>query len=314
MYFFIGFLIVFLSATLLGKILIPILHKLKFGQMEREEGMKSHQKKSGTPTMGGFIFIIPILVMSIVSAFLYKENIFPLISMLMFALVGFIDDYIKVVKKRNLGLRAYQKIILQVLFAFLLSLLSYKVQKGGFLLLPFSNFKSINLEIMIIPFSMFIFIALSNSVNLTDGLDGLCASVTTAVALFFFIFSYFLKSGLNSFALFLSAGCLGFLTVNKYPAKVFMGDTGSMALGGAIAGMAVINGLSLYLPFIGFIYMIETLSVIIQVVSFKTTGKRVFLMSPLHHHFEMLGFKETSVVFMFTAVTVFFCTLMIVFK
>lgn len=314
MYFFIGFLIVFLSATLLGKILIPILHKLKFGQMEREEGMKSHQKKSGTPTMGGFIFIIPILVMSIVSAFLYKENIFPLISMLMFALVGFIDDYIKVVKKRNLGLRAYQKIILQVLFAFLLSLLSYKVQKGGLLLLPFSNFKSINLEIMIIPFSMFIFIALSNSVNLTDGLDGLCASVTTAVALFFFIFSYFLKSGLNSFALFLSAGCLGFLTVNKYPAKVFMGDTGSMALGGAIAGMAVINGLSLYLPFIGFIYMIETLSVIIQVVSFKTTGKRVFLMSPLHHHFEMLGFKETRVVFMFTAVTVFFCTLMIVFK
>ncbi|MBR5152523.1 MAG: phospho-N-acetylmuramoyl-pentapeptide-transferase [Clostridia bacterium] len=313
----------FVIAVLCGKWLIPVLHRLKFGQEIRDEGPKWHEKKSGTPTMGGFIFISGIigsLLLVCVGLFFlggetpnFTDLSIMLLMMLAYAAIGFVDDYIKVILKRNLGLTAGQKFFLQMLVAAVF--LSWAVLGGHITTLIQIPFTSIQWEMgwMFIPFGVLVILASVNSVNLTDGLDGLAASVTLPVALFFLLIST--VRGVTDFAVALFAtallgGLLGFLVYNKYPAKVFMGDTGSLCLGGAVCAMAILTEQPLTLLVVGFVYVMESLSVIMQVTSFKLTGKRIFKMSPIHHHFEMCGWKETKIVAVFTLVTVVLCALM----
>ncbi len=305
-------LISFIITLILGPILIPLLKKLKVGQSIREEGPKSHLKKTGTPTMGGIIILIALIIMVLTSGMEDKDMyiLYVLIlSTLGFGTIGFIDDYIKVVKKRNLGLRAYQKLLGQILVATLLAVYQSSTSElGTKLIIPFVENQYIDLGILYIPFIIFVVVGTVNSVNLTDGLDGLASGVTLIVLSFFAIIA--LSWGRGSIAFFataLAGACLGFLIHNAYPAKVFMGDTGSLALGGAVSAIAILLNIPLIIPIVGGIYFIEALSVIIQVTSFKLTGKRVFLMSPLHHHYEQKGWKETKIVAVFWIFTVIFC-------
>ncbi len=324
-----------LTVILLGPIVIPFLRRLKVGQSIREEGPKSHiATKSGTPTMGGILIIVGILMAVLTSgtfvdgSFIYKVSFFsttyvgaesiigfltPLIIVIGFGVVGFLDDYIKVVLKRNLGLRAYQKLIGQLIFAFLLAYYGANYTPNGTkLLIPFVG-TYFDFGIFYIPLTMFAILGIVNGVNLTDGLDGLNSGVTFVVMLAFTIItnslmilsdiSYMAMSVLSSAT---AGACLGFLLYNKYPAKVFMGDTGSLALGGAVSVVAVLSNLTLLVPIIGGIYVLETLSVIIQVSYYKRTKKRVFRMTPIHHHFEECGWKETKVVNMFWLVSIIF--------
>ncbi len=304
-----AFLISLGIAYVIGPLMLPMLKKLKFGQTIREDGPASHLVKNGTPTMGGLIFIISVILTIAVSGRYSSEIWFALSFMLLFGLVGFMDDYIKVVLKRSLGLRAYQKIALQFLFALILAIYQKNNSPMGTeLIVPFFRDASLDLGILYVPFLVFVIIGITNSVNLTDGLDGLASSITFVVAIFFTFISIY--SGYGHLAIFMAAvsgGCVGFLRINKFPAKVFMGDTGSMALGGAVAAAAVILNLSLIVPIVGFIYFAESLSVIIQVFSFKVFKKRVFKMSPIHHHFELSGWKETKVVKVFYTITIVLC-------
>lgn len=276
---------------------IPMLKKMKFGQTVRTEGPQSHLSKNGTPTMGGVMIIISILVSTILFAGFNFYTIIALVSMLGFGIVGFLDDYIKVVKKRSLGLTPIQKIVGQVTLAVLipLSQVLFKPEMTK-LIIPFMDI-TLDLGILYIPFMAFVIIGTVNAVNLTDGLDGLSSSITVIVSMFFIVISLITQnSEISIFSASVMGACLGFLVFNKYPAKVFMGDTGSMALGGAVIGMATLTNLTLLIPIVGGIYFAEALSVIIQVISFKTRKKRVFKMAPLHHHFEQCGWKETKVV------------------
>ncbi|WFD09154.1 phospho-N-acetylmuramoyl-pentapeptide-transferase [Tepidibacter hydrothermalis] len=295
----------FVITLILGPIFIPMLQRLKFGQTVRDEGPKSHLVKNGTPTMGGIIMIIAILITCITTARVNKDMIFALISIIGFGLIGFIDDYIKVVLKRSLGLRAYQKLIGQFTLAIILAIYQSKTSiLGTQVIVPFLN-QNIDLGFLYVPFIVFVTVATVNSVNLTDGLDGLASGVTLIVGAFFAMIA--LQCGNTGIAIVSSAlvgACLGFLKFNAHPAKVFMGDTGSMALGGAVAAAAILMNLSLIIPIVGGIYFAESLSVIIQVTSFKLTGKRVFKMSPLHHHFELEGWHETKVVMVFWTVSI----------
>lgn len=309
-YIFRVILVSFIVAIVIGPMIITILRRLKVGQSIREEGPKSHIGKSGTPTMGGVIIIIAIIFSVLTSGCYDKEVWVILFSIIGFGLVGFIDDYKKVVLKRNLGLRAYQKILGQLFFAFFLALYSanYSID-GTRLLIPFVDMY-IDLGPFYIPFTVFVIIGTVNSVNLTDGLDGLASGVTLIVmAAFSLIASSLIKFnasyyGVSIVSAAISGACLGFLKHNAHPAKVFMGDTGSLALGGAVAAVAVVMNLTIFIPIIGAIYFLEAVSVIIQVFFFKTTGRRIFKMSPLHHHFEESGWKETKVVATFWIVTV----------
>ena len=312
-------LLAFSVTAALGPVFIPWLHKLKFGQEIRDEGPSWHKKKSGTPTMGGIMFIFGILagvlavfVISLIaknnSVEMYKAILMLLVS-LAFGLVGFIDDYIKVVKKRNLGLTASHKFILQMMFAVIyLIVLNFLGELECTVLIPFTRF-SFELPIWLyIPFLLFVVTGTVNAVNLTDGLDGLASSVTLVVALFFAVCAAF--SGFDGtvvYGMAVVGGMIGFLIYNKYPAKVFMGDTGSLFLGGAVVVMAIGMQMPIFLILAGFVYFAETLSVILQVASFKLTGKRIFKMSPIHHHFEMCGWKEKRIVFVFTLVTLVLC-------
>lgn len=302
-------IIAFLITLILGPIVIPMLKVLNIGQSIREEGPKSHISKSGTPTMGGLIMIIALIITVLSSGLLNKDMYILILSTLGFGLIGFIDDYIKVVKKRNLGLRAYQKLIGQIFLAVVLAIYQSSTSMlGTKLIIPFLKNQYLDMGILYIPFIAFVVVGTVNSVNLTDGLDGLASGVTLIVLSFFGLVS--LNWGMDSVSIFstaLSGVCLGFLMHNTYPAKVFMGDTGSMALGGAVSAVAILLNLPLIIPIVGGIYFIEALSVIIQVLSFKLTGKRVFLMSPLHHHFEHKGWKETKVVSVFWIITVILC-------
>lgn len=302
-------LISFIIALILGPIMIPLLKRLKIGQSIREEGPQSHLKKTGTPTMGGIIFIIALLITVFTSGMVDEKTYVLIFATLGFGLIGFIDDYIIVVKKTNLGLKAYQKIIGQLLFAALLAFYQYWISNGSpQLIVPFLQNKYLDLGIFYIPFIIFVIVGTVNSVNLTDGLDGLSSGVTIIVLSFFAIFA--LSKAMASVAIFslaLLGACLGFLMYNAYPAKIFMGDTGSLALGGAVSAIAVVLNLPLIIPIVGGIYFIEAISVIIQVTSFKLTGKRVFLMSPLHHHYEQKGWKETKIVLVFWFVTLVLC-------
>lgn len=305
----VSFAVSVIVAYLLAPLVLPILSRLKFGQTVREDGPASHLSKNGTPTMGGIIFIASTLIGAVITRRFSSEMSFAMSFMLLFGLVGFLDDYIKVVLKRSLGLRAYQKILLQLVFAIVLAIYQRNTSAMGTeLIIPFYRNETLDLGIFYIPFLVFVIIAITNSVNLTDGLDGLASSVTFVVAAFFSLIAVYM--GYGHLAIFMSAvagGCLGFLRVNRFPAKVFMGDTGSMALGGAVAAAAVILNLSLFIPIVGFIYFAESLSVIIQVFSFKIFKKRVFKMSPIHHHFELSGWKELKVVKVFYLTTLVLC-------
>lgn len=299
----------FIITLILGLIFIPLLRRLHIGQNIRQDGPKTHLKKKGTPTMGGIIMIIALFITSVTSGIMNKDMIVLLLSTLGFGLIGFVDDYIKIVKKRSLGLKAHQKLIAQIILAVILAVYqSYTSELGTKIIIPFLKSKYLDLGMLYIPFIAFVVVGTVNSVNLTDGLDGLASGITMIVMSFFGMVA--LNQGMNSMAVFstaLAGACLGFLVYNSYPAKIMMGDTGSMALGGAVSAIAILLNLPLIIPIVGCIYFIESLSVIIQVVSFKLTGKRVFLMAPLHHHFEQKGWKETKVVLVFWTITVILC-------
>lgn len=298
----------FAITLLLGPILIPMLKRLKVGQSIREEGPKTHYKKSGTPTMGGIIMIVALLITTISSGLLNDDMKALLLTTVGFGLIGFIDDFIKVVLRRSLGLKAYQKLIGQVVLAIILALYTSKnTAYGTEIIVPFLN-TTLDLGHLYIPFIVVVVLGTVNAVNFTDGLDGLASGVTLIVLSFFSLVS--LNTGMESIAIFsaaLAGACLGFLRHNSFPAKVFMGDTGSMALGGAVSAIAVLLNLPLIIPIVGGIYFAEIVSVMIQVTSYKLTKKRVFLMTPIHHHFEQKGWRETKVVVVFWTVTVVLC-------
>ena len=300
----------FLISIILGPIFIPILHKFKFGQNIRKEGPQSHFKKAGTPTMGGVIFIISVTIVMFVMRYkLSDEGMIILYSMIAFGFIGFLDDMLKIIHKDNLGLRAWQKMVLLLLFSVAIAYYSYTTL-GSSIIIPFFGI-DINLGLLYIPAVVIYYAAATNAVNLTDGLDGLASTITVIVLIFFSIaaFNSDVKGNyqIQVFALALVGALLGFLKYNAYPAKVFMGDTGSLALGGAVASIALFLKNPLILVIVGGIYVFETFSVIIQVVSFKTRGKRVFKMAPVHHHFEQLGWSETKVVTVFSIITVILC-------
>ena len=284
----------------IGPLLIPELHKLKFGQSIREEGPKSHQAKSGTPTMGGIMIILAIVVATVAAAPLTPAVLLALFITLGHFVLGFLDDYIKVVKKRNLGLKAKQKMLGQILIAIVTMIVGTRVLGiDTTIWIPIAD---INLDIGVGYYFLvlFVLVGTSNAVNLTDGLDGL-ASGTVAIASGAYALVCYMTGhfDLAIFCVAMMMACLAFLRFNAHPAKVFMGDTGSLALGGAIAAVGILTHTEILLAVIGFVFVCEALSVIIQVISFKTTGKRVFRMSPIHHHFELGGWKETKVVFVF---------------
>ena len=297
----------FIVASILGPIIIPLLHKLKFGQNIRQEGPKSHLKKAGTPTIGGLIFIFAtIITMFVMVGNPTDEAMIALYSFVGFGFVGFLDDLLKIIKKKNEGLTSGQKMILLLIVSGFLTWYAYKYI-GTSINIPFLN-GQFNLGLFYIPAAMFYFAGVTNAVNLTDGLDGLATSVTVLVTTFLGIISYNLGHiSLAIFCVALAGALLAFLRFNAFPARVFMGDTGSLALGGAVAMVALILKMPLILVLIGIIYVIETLSVILQVASFKLTGKRIFKMAPIHHHFEQLGWSETKIVSVFSIITVVFC-------
>lgn len=306
-------LISFVISIVAGPILIPILHKLKFGQNIREEGPKSHQKKSGTPTIGGIIFILSsiitmILVIKISNQKFTDEAMISLYALIGFGFIGLLDDLLKIIHKNNLGLRAYQKMFLLLLLSGCFAYYGANNSNiGTGVLIPFTH-TIWNLGKWYIPIIILYYAAVTNAVNLTDGLDGLCSSITIMVMTFFSLVSYsMMHYNLSIFCGVVAGSLLGFLRFNAFPAKVFMGDTGSLALGGAIATVAMILKLPIIVAIVGGIYLLETLSVIIQVISFKLTGKRVFKMAPIHHHFELSGWHETKVVSVFSIATVVLC-------
>lgn len=285
--------------------LIPILRKIKAGQPIREEGNKEHYKKAGTPTMGGLAFLAAFLIISL--AFNYNLNVlFVVLGTLFFGLIGFIDDFEKIVKKHNLGLNEKQKLILQFGISFILILLMYVLldTKMYMLNIPFIT-NGINISVLVIPILMFIMVGTVNAVNLTDGLDGLLSSVSIPVYIGIYFLARVSHPNVAISALIFAGVLLGFLVFNSNPCSVMMGDTGSMAIGGSIVVMMFIINKPIYLIFIGGIYFIEALSVIIQVLYFKKTGgKRIFRMSPIHHHFELGGHNETKIVASFMVVSV----------
>lgn len=306
-----GFLISLAIALLIGPSWIKFMARVKAGQTIRSEGPESHLKKMGTPMMGGFIFLIPTTIVSLFYVRSFPKVIPVLILMWGFAAVGFIDDYIKVVLKRSMGLRAWQKMGLQIIVcaAFYFVASSF-TELDLTLKVPFANGMRLELGAFAIPAMFFIAIATVNGTNFTDGVDGLSSSVSSVVAGFFAIASLMLKGGIEPIAAAFLGGLLGYLVYNLYPAKIFMGDTGSLALGGFVAGCAYMMELPLFIPIVGIIYFVEVLSVIIQVSYFKITkGKRIFRMAPIHHHFEKGGWSETRVVGVFTIVTVVACVI-----
>ena len=298
----------FIFSLILGPIFIPILHKLKFGQNIRKEGPKSHQKKAGTPTMGGIIFFISVAATILIMGPSFTDpKMIILYSFLAFGFIGFLDDMLKIIHKDNLGLKAGQKMILLLIFSVALAVYGYK-NIGTDILIPLGSGFKLNLGLLYIPFIIIYYAAVTNAVNLTDGIDGLATSVTIIVLTFFTIVAF--KTGQKDVAIFSIALCgalLGFLKYNAFPAKIFMGDTGSLALGGAVGTIALMLKMELWVVIVGLMYVVETLSVIIQVTLFKMTGKRVFKMAPIHHHFEQCGWSEVKIVTVFSLVTAVLC-------
>lgn len=296
----------FFITVVLSPFFIPFLKRLKFGQSIREEGPASHQKKSGTPTMGGIIILLSIIVATLIMTNKYAEINHQTYLLLLvtfgFGLLGFLDDFIKIGMKRNLGLTSRQKLIGQIVISVVFYFFYRQYDLSTAVSIPFFDY-SIELGFFYVFFIIFWLVGFSNAVNLTDGLDGL-VSGTAAIAFGALAVLAWNQSAveISIFAVAVVGAVLGFLVFNAYPAKVFMGDTGSLALGGAIAAIAILTKLEILLIIIGGVFVIETLSVILQVISFKTTGKRIFRMSPLHHHYELIGWSEWRVVVTFWAV------------
>ncbi|SHH54203.1 Phospho-N-acetylmuramoyl-pentapeptide-transferase [Butyrivibrio fibrisolvens DSM 3071] len=292
-------------ALIAGKIIIPILKSLGIKDSEREEGLESHKKKAGTPLMGGIIFLLPMLIVTIPYAIKTPKLWAVLILTFGFYIVGFIDDYIKVVMHRNLGLRVWQKLLLQfivmVVFVFFVNAF---IPDFYNMYIPIVG-KEINLGLFNIPFLFLVALATTNGTNFTDGVDGLCGSVTAAVATFFIIVAMLTNCELSPVSAALLGGLLGYLYYNVYPGKVYMGDGGSLAIGGYVVAISYLTGLTLWIPIVGIIYAVEVISVVLQVGYFKIThGKRIFRMAPIHHHYEKGGWSETKVVNVFTTVTI----------
>ncbi len=297
-------LISLILTLILGKIIIPILKNSHIGQNIRQEGPKSHYDKAGTPTMGGIIFLISALVLTLIFVPFSMKTFILLLATFGFGSIGFVDDFRKLVLKRSLGLTAKQKIILQVALSFVIAVLCFIFQNDTItkLWIPFTDFR-LNVSILGIPIMMFIMIGTSNAVNLTDGLDGLSTQVSIPVFITFIILAQNIENKL--FASIMLGAVIGFLFYNSNPASVFMGDTGSMAIGGAVVALAINEGMTLFLVILGGVYVAESLSVIIQVASYKFRNKkRIFLMTPIHHHYELKGYKEPKIVTGFTIVSV----------
>lgn len=305
-------LISFLISVVLCPILIPFLRKLKFGQTVRDEGPASHLKKNGTPTMGGLVILFSVLITSLIYVGRYPDIIPVLFMTLGFGIIGFLDDYIKVVKKRSLGLTPLQKIVLQFIVTAVFTYYYFDVAKlDTQTRIPFVEGYAFSMPAWL--FVIFIFIVVLgtvNGVNFTDGLDGLASGVTVIVATFFGIAALGINANMSPIITSVIGALLGFLMFNTYPARVFMGDTGSLALGGFVASTALMLRIPLFIVIVGLVYLIEVLSVILQVGYFKIThGKRIFKMAPIHHHFELCGFSETQVVAAFSIVTALLCLL-----
>ncbi|HHW02993.1 MAG TPA: phospho-N-acetylmuramoyl-pentapeptide-transferase [Thermoanaerobacterales bacterium] len=296
----------FLMVALFGIYIVPLLAKLKFGQTVRSDGPKRHFKKMGTPTMGGIMFIPAIAISTLVFSNRSANVQMAIFSMAAFTMIGFVDDFIKIIKKRSLGLRANHKLLFQLIIAFILAFYARSFYPGT-TVLPVPGFSTgLDFGLIFIPFTVFVILGTVNSVNLTDGLDGLVSGIVIIISFFYTLISLLLDNyGLAVFGAAISGGCLGFLIYNHHPARVFMGDTGSLGLGGALAAMAVLTGTQIYLILFGMIFIIETISVILQVIFYRTTGKRIFKMSPIHHHFELIGWSEEKVVLVFWAFTLF---------
>ena len=306
-------IIAFAVSAILCPIVIPFLHKLKFGQQVREDGPQAHLKKQGTPTMGGLVFLTAVVITSLLYIRDYPRIIPVLFMTVGFGVIGFLDDYIKIVMKRSEGLNPVQKLIGQfIITGIFVYYLVCSGEVGTSMLVPFTGgFEHglyLNLGFLFIPFVFFVVLGTDNGVNFTDGLDGLCTSVTILVATFLTIISIGENSGISPITGAVVGSLLGFLLFNVYPAKVFMGDTGSLALGGFVSASAFMMQIPLFIPIIGLIYLVEVLSVIMQVSYFKAThGKRIFRMAPIHHHFELGGWSETRVVAVFSIVTALLC-------
>lgn len=307
----IAVLIGFGVSTIVCPMIIPFLKRLKFGQQIREEGPREHRKKSGTPTMGGLGFILSIVLTSLFFVRDYPRIIPVLFVTVGFGVIGFLDDYIKVVMKRSEGLNPIQKLIGQILIAGIFCFyLMYNEEVATTLRIPFMNGFELDVGWFFIPIFFVTALGTDNGVNLTDGLDGLCASVTLLVAVFLTVVSVGENKGIEPVTGAAAGSLLGFLLFNVHPAKVFMGDTGSLALGGFVISSMFMMQMPLFILLAGFIYLVETVSVILQVGYFKITkGKRLFRMAPLHHHFELGGWSETRVVAVFSIVTALMCLL-----
>lgn len=309
----IAVIISFAISVIMCPIVIPMLQKLKFGQYIREEGPKSHQSKSGTPTMGGMIILASVIITSIIFI-VFKKNtaIVPVLFVTVgCGLIGFADDYIKVVKKRNLGLTEIQKLVMQFIVSGVFCFYLIK-EVGTSTIIPFTNGYQITMPTwLFIPFVFIVLIGTVNGANFTDGLDGLATSVTIVISVFFTMVS--IGTGVEIITAAFAGSLLGFFLFNVYPARVFMGDTGSLALGGFVASTAFVLKMPIIIVIVAFIYLIEVISVMIQVSVFKITkkktgeGKRVFRMAPLHHHYQEGGYSETQVVAAFAVVTAILC-------
>ena len=302
-------LIAFAISVVLGPIVIPYLRKLKMVQTERVEGVQSHLKKAGTPTMGGIIFLLSTVVTSLIYVKDYPKIIPILFLTLGFGIIGFLDDYLKVVLKRSDGLMPMQKMACQIVVTGIFAFYLMKFTDIPMTMkIPFMPGHEIDFGILTIPILFIAVIGTVNGVNFTDGLDGLASSVTIMVATFFSVMAIGTKSGIEPITCAVVGALMGFLLFNVYPAKIFMGDTGSLALGGFVAGTAYMLQMPLFIILVGLIYVVEVLSVMIQVTYFKVThGKRFFKMAPIHHHFELCGWSETRIVAVFSVVTAVLC-------
>lgn len=306
---FLPVLIAFGLSVMMGPVIIPILRKLKMGQTERVDGVQSHLKKAGTPTMGGVIILLSVVITSVFYIKDYPKIIPILFVTLGFGLIGFLDDYLKVVMKRSDGLFPKQKMALQIVVTAVFACYLVKFTDVSLtMLIPFSGGYYLDIGWFAIPLMFFAVIGTVNGVNFTDGLDGLASSVTVLVATFFTVVAIGTKSGIEPITCAVVGALLGFLLFNVYPASVFMGDTGSLALGGFVASTAYMLQMPVFIVIVGLIYLIEVLSVMIQVTYFKKTGgKRIFKMAPIHHHFELCGWSETRVVAVFSIATALLC-------
>lgn len=309
--------IAFIVMLLISPKGIEILHRLKFGQEVRDDGPEAHLKKQGTPTMGGILFLIAITI-GVLPFIGENKGLLPAYLLgIGFGIVGFIDDYLKVVKHQSEGFNPKQKMAAQVVISLLyIAYLYFFSGHSTAFLLPFVKGQKLLFGIWFFPISLFIITATDTGANFTDGIDGLCGSVTAVIVFFLFLADQFFLGGdtLGALPGAVLGGILGFLVFNAYPAKVFMGDTGSLALGGFVVAMALQTELALYIPIFAFIYFVEVLSVILQVSYFKMThGKRIFKMAPIHHHFELSGWSETRVVTVFSIVTILACFLVTAF-